>query len=169
MEQYYRINCLKKVCSYLKVKLNLTSKFKTLQKFSRFPIDKNGGSTREANLDWNKNATAKNNGLPKLTCHLWKRVNSACWFLREAVQRRDSARMTIAEQAASSHSPGWTWKYLRGKPQLTAKFSIGGAQTTGMTKYRMERSFRERKIFIRKEHFITLLSALNSFQCHFIH
>ena len=39
----------------------------------------------------------------------------------------------------------------------------------GMTKYRKERSFRERKIFIRKEHFITLLSALNSFQCHFIH
>ena len=39
----------------------------------------------------------------------------------------------------------------------------------GMTKYRKERSFRERKIFIRKEHFITLLSTLNSFQCHFIH
>ena len=39
----------------------------------------------------------------------------------------------------------------------------------GMTKYRKECSFRERKIFIRKEHFITLLSALNSFQCHFIH
>ena len=39
----------------------------------------------------------------------------------------------------------------------------------GMTKYRKERSFRERKIFIRKEHFITLLSALNSFRCHFKH
>ena len=39
----------------------------------------------------------------------------------------------------------------------------------GITKYRKERSFRERKIFIRKEHFITLLTALNSFQCHFIH
>ena len=38
-----------------------------------------------------------------------------------------------------------------------------------MTKYRKECSFRERKIFIRKEHFITLLSALNSFQCYFIH
>ena len=39
---------------------------------------------------------------------------------------------------------------------------------TGLTKQRKEHSFRERKIFIRKEHFITLLSVLNSFKCLFI-
>ena len=44
-----------------------------------------------------------------------------------------------------------------------------GVVNSGLTKQRKERSFRERKIFIRREHFITLLSALNSFQCHFIH
>ena len=39
----------------------------------------------------------------------------------------------------------------------------------GLTKQRKERSFRERKIFIRKEHFITLLPVLSNFKCLSIH
>ena len=39
----------------------------------------------------------------------------------------------------------------------------------GLTKQRKEHSFRERKIFIRKEHFIALLPVLNNFKCLFLH
>ena len=46
---------------------------------------------------------------------------------------------------------------------LTSSIRIQKVLKKGLTKQRKERSFRERKIFIRKEHFITLLPVLNNF------
>ena len=60
---------------------------------------------------------------------------------------------------------GTVWFVIKVKP--------GHIQMTlfprGLTKQRKERSFRERKIFIRKEHFITLLQVQNNFKCLFLH